>query len=550
MLKLKNFLKEIFPVAFLIVLSIGAILPLFHAGFFTFHDDQQVARLFELNNSLKTGQFPVRWVADLGFGYGYALFNFYPPLAYYVGEIFHLVGFGFIDSIKIVWGIALMGSGIAMYFLAKNLFGKLGGVVAALFYLYAPYHAVDAYVRGALAELFSFVWLPLILLSIYKKRPVFAGIFLGFLMVTHNLIFLPFFCFFAVWAFIFHKKSLVIAPLVAFGLTAFFWLPSLAEKQFTLVDQILLENLAAYKIHFVCLSQFWYSPWGFGGSAAGCTDGLSFMVGKIYLVAIGLGFLLGVWKKSLPLLVSFGLVLFAGFMTVGYSQFLWDKISPLWYLQFPWRFMEFIALFSAILAGGVVSLIPLNKWLKTVVAIIFVLGLIPNLKYFAPQSYLVVTDKDLTTSQEIKWHVSSTSFEYMPKGMATHLNEMGNVWVNIDKSQIATKNYTIISGRGVPLAEQFLPGKFIFEGVFDTASTIQFSTTYFPGWKLKVDGQETSIIYDNPYNLITVSVLPGVHKIAGEFTNTPVRILGNSISLITFGLLVILGCLKLWKMKK
>ena len=39
-------------------------------------------------------------------------------------------------------------------------------------------------------------------------------------------------------------------------------------------------------------------------------------------------------------------------MTLPYSQFIWDKISPLWYLQFPWRFLEFAALFSALLAGS------------------------------------------------------------------------------------------------------------------------------------------------------------------------------------------------------
>ena len=44
------------------------------------HDVQQVARLQQMDKSLKAGQFPVRWVEDLGFGYGYPVFNFYPHL--------------------------------------------------------------------------------------------------------------------------------------------------------------------------------------------------------------------------------------------------------------------------------------------------------------------------------------------------------------------------------------------------------------------------------------------------------------------------------------
>lgn len=536
---IKRNLKDKIGLILVLVLSIFAVLPLFHQGFFTFHDDQQVARLFELDKALMSGQFPVRWVSDLGFGYGYPLFNFYPPFIYYFGEVFHLLGWGFIDSIKIVWGLALVLSGLSMYFLARNLFGKMAGIVAGLFYVYAPYHAVDAYVRGALAELFSFVWLPLILLFVYKKKPVIAGLFLGMLMITHNLIFLPFFGFFAVWSIVFHRKSLIISPLVAFGLTAFFWLPALAEKQYTLVDQTLIRNLASYKIHFVCIQQFFYSPWGFGGSVAGCNDGMSFMVGKIYLMLVVIGLILGIWKRSLLVMVSCLLFVFSGFMATGYSQIIWDQIPQLWYLQFPWRFMEFLALFSAIIAGGAISLLPLNKWIKTIFAAVVILALIPNVKYFSPQKYTDVSDKDLTNSQIVKWHVSSTSFEYLPKEIETHVNELGNVWVNIDESQVAESNYNVTTGQFISSSEKFSPGKFILEGISSGESTLQFSTTYFPGWTLKVDGVKTEIIRNNPYNLITVSISSGKHKIEGYFDNTLVRSIGNSISVFFIVLLII-----------
>src|SRR3989344_7728429 len=83
--------------------SILVALPLFKQGLFIMHDDQQVARLFVFDEALKAGQFPVRWVNGLGFNFGYPLFNFYPPFVYILGEIFHLTGFGFIDSVKIVF---------------------------------------------------------------------------------------------------------------------------------------------------------------------------------------------------------------------------------------------------------------------------------------------------------------------------------------------------------------------------------------------------------------------------------------------------------------
>lgn len=397
--------KVVFSLLVIITLSFWAVKPLFNPGFFSHHDDQQVARLYEMDKALTAGQFPVRVVPDLGFGFGYPLFNFYPPLTYYLGEIYHLTGFGFIDSVKLVWLTAILGSGITMFFLARKYFGNLGGIVSGLFYVYAPYHAIDAYVRGALAELFSFVWLPLILL--FSNKPIISGIFLGLLMITHNLIFLPFFGFYVLWTR--NVKNIIITTAVCFGLTAFFWLPALWEKQFTLVDDLLIKNLALYKIHYVCLPQLWDSLWGYGGSIAGCIDGMSFKLGKLHILASLAGLLIALIKRSKIHASLFMLLTLAVFMTTEYSGFIWDRIPQLWYLQFPWRFLEFAALFSSLLAGSLVVK-------KPIAIILIALLLLFNVKLFVPQTFRDVTDADLTNDYEIKWRVSSTSFEYLPKG--------------------------------------------------------------------------------------------------------------------------------------
>ena len=192
-------MKNLIVVLIILFASILASLPIAKPGLYTIHDDQQVARLFVFDQALKAGQFPVRWVDGLGFGFGYPLFVFYPPFVYMLGEIFHLLGFGFIDSVKIVFFLGIFGSGLAMYIFARELFGKLPGAVSALFYMFVPYRALDIYIRGALAESFSFVWLPLILWSFWKltstgkkKYLLLSSAFLALLMITHNLIFLPF----------------------------------------------------------------------------------------------------------------------------------------------------------------------------------------------------------------------------------------------------------------------------------------------------------------------------------------------------------------------
>ena len=518
-------------------LSFFALFPLFQSGFFSMHDFQQVTRLFELDKTLMGGSFPVRWTEGLGFGFGYPLFNFYPPFVYYLGEVFHLIGFGFIDSIKIVWGVALVGSALAMYFLAKEFFGKIGGVVAAVFYLYVPYHAVDAYVRGALAELFSFVWLPLILLFASRKKVITTGIFLGLLMITHNLIFLPFAGFYVLCVILINRQPLLYTFYfllstfaIAFALTAFFWLPSLAEKQFTLVDQFLTTGLANYQIHFVCPDQLWNSFWGYGGSIAGCLDGVSFKLGKPQLILALVTLGIGIWKKSRVPLVIFGLFGLAIFMTAEYSKFIWEKINLLWYLQFPWRFLEFAALFSALLAGGLFLIIR-NFWLQLGLGVILIFGVIfLHGKYFAPQNYdYQATDTALTSDEEIRWKVSQTSFEYMAKGTAVKPTPQGSY--TLDIVNYPTQKYLVTTGDFNADKIQFGADKFLLSGNSQTGAAIQFQIANFPGWKVWVDGQETVIDDNNKVKLITIAVPAGSHIVCWVFTNTPVRSLGNLISL-------------------
>ena len=96
------FLKRNISLIILIALSVLTVLPLFHLGFFNIHDDAQIQRVFEMKTALSDGMFPVRWVADLGYGYGYPIFNFYGPLPYYVGAIFSFFIKIPVDKIEIV----------------------------------------------------------------------------------------------------------------------------------------------------------------------------------------------------------------------------------------------------------------------------------------------------------------------------------------------------------------------------------------------------------------------------------------------------------------
>src|SRR3990172_12075804 len=159
--------KNIFLI-FSVLLTFFAISALLRPGFFPIHDNEQIARLHELNYDVISLHIPPRLSQNLGFGYDYSFFNFYPSFAYYVAEIFKLIGFSFIDSTKIMIGFGFVLSALFMYLFSKEYFGKYGGLVSAVLYTYAPYHSVDVYVRGALAEFWSFVFIPAIFWAVHR----------------------------------------------------------------------------------------------------------------------------------------------------------------------------------------------------------------------------------------------------------------------------------------------------------------------------------------------------------------------------------------------
>jgi hypothetical protein len=561
----KKEMKKYWSFLIILLLSFWAIRAVLHPGFFPMHDDEQIARLFELHNALVAGQFPPRWVADLGFGFGYPFYNFYPPLVYYLGEVFHLIGFSLIISTKIVIILGFLFSGIFMYLLGKEIFGKVGGLIAVIFYIYAPYHSLDLYVRGALAEFYSFVFLPAVFWSTLKlikeknkKWLILNSLFLSFLLLSHNLIVLVFFPFyFAFVVFLLfgekEKKKIILSfgfsVFLFLGLTAYFWLPALFERKYTLVDQILTRELASYKLHFVYLRQFWDSPWGYGGSIFGLEDGLSFEVGKLHLVLSIFSGILGIYlflrgkKEGRLFTFYFLLFTFSLFMASFHSQFIWDRLSPLWYVQFPWRFLIFAVLFSSLLSGAVVDYFYkivkgrfLVKWAVVFIPIFLVILL--NKDYFKPARYLEVTDRDYTTEEELRWRVSKMSFEYVPKGITTVLSDIGTTQVDIKKEELPKTSFATV-GKVSVREEKNLPHlkRFLVEG---EGGVLTINTYYFPGWEVKVDGQKVKVDDNNKLKLITVDVPRGEHRVEAQFTNTPLRNLANILTVASFLSLLVL----------
>lgn len=516
-----------------LLFSLWAIKPLLMPGFFAMHDDAQVVRVYEMAQALKDEQFPVRWVKDLGYGYGYPIFNFYAPLPYYVGGMFNFLGMDALNSTKIMMVIAIILSGVFMYFLAREFWGELGGIISSLFYVYAPYHAVDIYVRGAVGEFWAYAFLPLLALGLYRKSIVIASVGIALVILSHNLtaimiipfllIVLLFYC----YVFLQKKESFayiaypLYAILLGLGLSIFYWLPALSELKYTnVLSQI--GRGADFKDHFVCWQQLWNSPWGFGGSVPGCVDGLSFKIGKLHIILslISLVGSLYFWKKdktrTRTIFLSVFLLLVATFLTLEVSKPVWEIVTPAVFIQYPWRFLVLISLFTSLLAGGSIWVVSkINKKTQISVVILLFILLYGNLKLFAPQEIINKSIDSYINEENIKLVTSKISDEYMVKDFVKP-----NSKVDIAQRRISIGEIKVDKTQ-----------ELIFLTNNSQEEKVLVKIAPFPGWKVFVDNKAKK--FTNTNNGIEIKIPKDQHEVRLSFMQTQIENVSNLISLIS-----------------
>lgn len=387
-----------------LLLVLPALWPIFRNDFFQMHDFTHVARLIELDLGLKNGWFPPRWAPDLGWGNGMPLFHFYGPLPYYLAELLYKISVPGVWAIKAVFASNFIAGFYFMYLWAKEHWGKWGGLLSALAFVYLPYRAVQFYVRGSLGELTAMTFIPLFYFAAVRKKTILAALAWTAIFLSHNVIALFSLGFFGLY-FLFNlrqwRRWLTVSVLTLL-LSAWFIIPAFFEKNLTVVDS-LTGGYSHYSLHFIYLRQLLVRSWGYGGSIFGLEDGLSFQLGWPHLLLILPAVLL--WRKHIYL----GLVLALSiFMMTFHSKFIWEALPLLALAQFPWRLLAFAGTIVAFFSGSGIR----NK-LAAIVLGALIIGL--NVSYFRPQKFSPVEDYYYTDRQKIASQMSDILQDYIPK---------------------------------------------------------------------------------------------------------------------------------------
>lgn len=536
------------PFFFVVCLSFFAIKPLFIDGFFPMHDDTQVARVYGMGKALADGVFPVRWISDLGYGYGYPIFNYYAPLAYYVGGLATFFTDALIAT-KIMFVTGILLAGITMYLFAQSFWGRIGGVVCAILFLYAPYHAVQIYVRGDVSEFFAYAFVPLVFYAIWQTYLTQKNIFfvlgiIGYagLILSHNLTAMmvtPFLLMYVLVIFIMEKKkiklflpSLVI--LGGMGLSAWYWMPALLEIPYTnVLSQI--GGGADFRDHYVCLGQLWDSQWGFGGSIKGCIDGMAYRIGKIPLILSSIAAVIGLFiyrrEKS-----KFGVFVFSIIsliicilLTLTISRSVWETIPLMSFFQYPWRFLILISFFSSFLVGVLFWYLSKVFNMAVLSAAIVAIGFILffQIKLFVPQTILARNAEFYTNIRALRWATSKISDEYLPKHFSKPKNESEIVLEKIDSKTL--------NGQIIEQDEKTQELRYRINT--NTPSQIHVNIAYFPAWKAFLNGKEAR--YKATRNGISILLPQGKNDLIFKFQQTPLEKIANMISLTSIGAVVL-----------
>lgn len=516
MIRLK---RNFFSILIIFVALIFLTQPFFHDGFFQMMDDIQVVRIDVMAKELKNGQFPVRLINDFGNGGGYMLFNFTPPLPYYIGALYHLVGLPLVKATKLTFLTAFLFGTLGMYFLLKKLTDKTSTTIGVLLFLTSAYLNYDVYLRGALMEFFALMFIPWLILTYHninektsRENIVSAAVITALITLSHPMIAAVSL---GLLIFLTGKIKGYLLPLfLGLSLSAFFWLPSIIEMKYVIYSQ----SFYGQKSYL----DYFYNLWQIIGinHPTGTLPPPILGVGLFSGVIFGFVIFISSKRKSRPLsrIFRFSIIGFviSVFLMLPASKPLWTNISYLRYFQFPFRFLTFATAISVLTISIGISRLK-KVWLKILLGFLLIMPvLLWQRQYLQPVRYLSISEY----KAEDICRTSTWEQEFLPIWTKNCLPINNTLPFIIEKNEgVNVTNLKILNG-----------GRKISFKTSGQGGNITIKRYYFPGWSVKIDGKKVQGVPYGKYGLFRFDNPSGNHSIEIYFGDTAVRTLANIIS--------------------
>lgn len=569
-------------------------------------------RLHQLEQAILDGHFPVRWMGDAAYGYGYPFFNFYAPFAFYIAFLYRIIGFTYVQAIQLSQLTAFITAAWGAFTLAKRWYRRdWVALTVSAAYTAAPFHLVNVYVRGdSIAEFWAMAFYPLVILAVDNLLLTdssegrigmsrlntigWLGLSYGGLVLSHNisaLIFSPFILLYIACRlapkftkmtgpssnrfFTLLPKIGMSALALALGVavSAWFWLPALSEQHLTSIPDMTVgyfnynfRNGVHFRSADLVQPTVLFNPTVEGGQA--------FRMGLVQ-AAVTILSLVGLAWQPVRKRLGWGIW---GFMVMGLaistfmlnplSKFLWDTLPLLPFTQFPWRFLSVQAFFTAMLSGvPILALVRLfgrrrlaaqNEAKRPVWVAPFITIAVSTFYLFVGLgnlnlAYLPVADTEVTAK-------NLAHYEWFTRNIGTTVSAeylppeaqprpFTSAWLNTgDRDAV-----NVVSGSASPALVERKTGRQTWQVTVegDDPAVIIFPTLFWDGWNVLVDGVSSRIEAAPSSGLIQLSIPPGEHEVVLALGKTQIRVIGEfvSISALVLTLVIFVTDSRRWQLR-
>ncbi len=335
-----------------------------------------LSRIAYLADALREGgRFPVRVQGTWNMEHGYPVSLFYGDLFLYIPAMLRLIGFSVMTAYKIFIFLVTAATAAISYFCfkkcAKDAYGALFG---SMIYLLAPYRLYNVFSRAAMGEFLAMTFLPLVCCGVYllytgdveaKEYKSYkwyvvwgmSALLQSHLISTEMTAFLMAVLGIVFWKRTFRRQTVrqfAEAVGIALLINAWFWLPLFYMMT---CDGYHMEGLVSSDVQFsgLTLRNFFY--W-LPHSNYPKEYGISVWVGAVIMLLIPCCILWRYRHGKKDMICRVLLVLAMAGLVMSTTYFPWNAVMKLpgigfvaASLQFPWRWLVMVNLFSALLAA-------------------------------------------------------------------------------------------------------------------------------------------------------------------------------------------------------
>jgi uncharacterized membrane protein len=319
-------------------------------------------------NSITAGEIFPNWSAFENSGYGGIGLRFYPPISYYILSLGKIItGNWFYGSCAAFGFWAWLGA-VGVFYWAKEFFDNKSSLIAAVLFVFVPFHVSEIYASFVYAQFAGSSVLPFCFLFVTRTSKsrnllniIGLAVSYAVLVLTHlPLTVIGSICIFVFACFSMRRNlqgfiGFSTAILTGLLLSSFHWIRVVTEMK--LLNHISDKFSASGKGNYEFSANFPLSfPYIFGLdndlNSIWFIDLILFATFIMCLPSLFVFFKneTSVRKSTLyPHIATFICVLF---LATKLSIPLWEHISVLQKVQFPWRFLSVISVISVIFAAS------------------------------------------------------------------------------------------------------------------------------------------------------------------------------------------------------